>query len=205
MSSQALAILGISSAIVNATAFVPYIASILKGKTKPERSSWWVWSALMAVAVLAQLAIGATWSVLFTAVFFVANIIVAILSVKYGYGKFGKHDIIAIVLTIVGLGLWWFTNNPVLALLITIAVDFMAYWLTIVKAWKAPYSENLLSWSLMTVAAILSVVSVGELDPAKIAFPLYVTAVSGFGVYILHKRRAWRAERIKKGIRKNKK
>ena len=161
MSSQALAILGISAAILNAVAFVPYISTILSGKTKPERSSWWIWSILMAIAFAAQIAAGATWSALLTAVFFIGNIVVAFLSLRYGYGKFSFMDGAAIVAALIGVALWAATNNPLIALLVTIVVDFLAYWLTIIKSWKAPYSENLLAWSLMTLAAILSILSVG--------------------------------------------
>lgn len=199
-----MATLGITAALVNAAAFVPYIASILKRRTKPQRSSWWIWALLMAVALVAQISIGATWSVLFTGVFLIANIIVAILSLTYGYGRFAKQDALVLILALVGLLLWALTNNAIIALTITIIVDFMAYWLTIVKSWRAPYTENLLSWTLMTIAAVLSAISVGSLAPAKLAFPVYVAAVSSFGVYVLTSRRKWRSSRIKAGLRNRK-
>lgn len=204
MSSQALAILGISAAILNAVAFVPYISTILSGKTKPERSSWWIWSILMAIAFAAQIAAGATWSALLTAVFFIGNIVVAFLSLRYGYGKFSFMDGAAIVAAIIGVALWAATNNPLIALLVTIVVDFLAYWLTIIKSWKAPYSENLLAWSLMTIAAILSILSVGEFNVTLVLFPVYVACVSMCGVIVLISRRKWRSKRIKDGLKRRK-
>lgn len=158
----------------------------------------------MAVALVAQISIGASWSVLFTGVFFIANIIVAILSLTYGYGRFAKHDVLALILTLVGLLIWALTKNAVIALGITIIVDFMAYWLTIVKSWRAPYTENLLSWILMAIAAVLSAISVGSLAPAKLAFPVYVAVVSSIGVYVLTSRRKWRSNRVKRGLAKQK-
>lgn len=204
MSSQALAILGISAAILNAVAFVPYIATILSGKTKPERSSWWIWSILMAIAFAAQIAAGATWSALLTAVFFIGNIVVAFLSLRYGYGKFSFKDGAAIVAALIGVALWAATNNPLIALLVTIVVDFLAYWLTIIKSWKAPYSENLLAWSLMTLAAILSILSVGEFNVTLVLFPVYVACVSMCGVIVLISRRKWRSKRIIAGLKRRK-
>ncbi len=204
MSSQALAILGISAAILNAVAFVPYISTILSGKTKPERSSWWIWSILMAIAFAAQITAGATWSALLTAVFFIGNILVALLSLRYGYGKFSFKDGAAIVAALIGVALWAATNNPLIALLVTIVVDFLAYWLTIIKSWKAPYSENLLAWSLMTLAAILSILSVGEFNVTLVLFPVYVACVSMCGVIVLISRRKWRSKRIKEGLKRRK-
>lgn len=200
------AVLGLCSAIINVVAFLPYIRSILMRKTKPERSSWWVWSILMAVAFAAQIAAGATWSALLAAVLFIGNIVIAILSLRYGYGKFSSKDFFAVLAALSGVVMWVVTNDPFVALFITIAVDFFAYSLTILKSWKAPYSENLLSWILMTIAAVISALSVGSFDLTLLIFPLYVAIVSFCGVIVLIYRRKWRAQRIKNGLKqKNKK
>jgi hypothetical protein len=197
-------IFGISAAIVNTIAFIPYILSIYKGKTKPERSSWWIWTVLMTVALFAQIAAGATWSVLLTVVFVVGNLLVALLSIKYGYGKFTRKNTVSLLITVLALALWYITEDPLIALLITIAVDFLAYWLTIMKSWKAPYSENILAWILMTIAAVLSILSVGEFKLVLLVFPIYVASVSIIGVAVLIKRRKWRSNRIKDGLKKQK-
>lgn len=194
------AVFGISSAIVNIIAFIPYIRSIFSKNTKPERSSWWIWTVLMTVALFAQISAGATWSALLTLVFVVGNLVVAVLSTKYGYGKFTTKDRFSITLAVVAIILWYITENPLIALLLTIVVDFLAYWLTIIKSWKAPYSENITSWVLMTVAAILSVLSVGVTNMTLIIFPAYVAIVSFAGVIVLSYRREWRSKRIKEGI-----
>jgi hypothetical protein len=204
MALNYFAILGICAAIINAMAFVPYIRTIVNRKTLPERASWWIWSILMSIALAAQIASGATWSALLTAVFFAGNIVVAFLSLRYGYGRFGIKDGAAIVAALIGVALWAATNNPLIALLVTVAVDFMAYWLTIIKSWKAPYSENLLAWSLMTIAAILSILSVGEFNVTLLLFPVYVACVSMCGVIVLVTRRKWRSKRIKEGLKKRK-
>ena len=158
----------------------------------------------MAIAFAAQITAGATWSALLTAVFFIGNILVALLSLRYGYGKFSFKDGAAIVAALIGVALWAATNNPLIALLVTIVVDFLAYWLTIIKSWKAPYSENLLAWSLMTLAAILSILSVGEFNVTLVLFPVYVACVSMCGVIVLISRRKWRSKRIKEGLKRRK-
>ena len=201
---DAFAVLGICAAILNAIAFLPYVSTVLLRKTKPERSSWWIWSILMAIVFSAQIAAGATWSALLTAVFFVGNLVVAFLSLRYGYGRFSTKDGAAIFLAFIGVAIWAATNNPIIAIIVTIVVDFTANWLTILKSWKAPYSENLLAWSLMTIAAILSFLSVGELNTTLLLFPVYVACVSFCGVLVLLFRRKWRSIRIKDGLKRRK-
>lgn len=202
MNTGALAGLGIAAAIINVLSFLPYIRAILKGKTKPERSSWWIWSELMVIALAAQLAAGATWSALLTAVFLIGNTVVAFLSLRYGYGHFTAKDWLSVLAALAGVWLWKITNDPLAALLVTVAVDFIGNWLTILKSWHAPYTENLLTWALMGSAAVLSVLSVGELDVAKLLFPAYIIIANWSTFFVIIYRRRWRSQRIRAGIKR---
>lgn len=202
MNQTILGGLGIAAATVNAVGFIPYIRSILQKKTRPERSSWWIWSGLMIIALFAQLAMGATWSILFTVVFLVGDGVIAILSLKYGYGRFNAKDGLSILIATAGVWLWITTHNAFIALIITIAVNFLGNWLTILKSWRAPYSENLLTWILMSCGALLSMLSIGTLDFALLLFPAYVTLVNLGTVFIVLYRRRWRSRRIRDGRRR---
>src|SRR5665213_3581551 len=96
MSQTALAILGIGSGVLNIIGIVPYVRGILKGKTKPERSAWWIWTWLMVVAFWAQASAGATWSLFLTGSFLLCNVVIASLSLRHGYGRFRQRDLLAI-------------------------------------------------------------------------------------------------------------
>ncbi|MDB5183577.1 MAG: hypothetical protein JWO07_258 [Candidatus Saccharibacteria bacterium] len=196
---------GVASAVINAIAFIPYVRSVLKGKTKPERSSWWIWAGLMIIAVTAQIAVGATWSVLFTIVFLIGDTAIGLLSLKYGYGKFSSKDAASIALAIGGVYLWYLTGSPLIALIVTIGVDFLGNVLTIMKSWRSPYSENVFAWLLMTLAAVLSVVSVGRFEVTYLLFPFYVVIMNLVTVSTVTYRRSWRSKRIKSGLKKTSK
>src|SRR5579872_5563223 len=112
MNVSTLALFGISSALFSLLGFSFYIRNILKRKTKPERSSWWIWTILMAAIFFAQAAAGSTWSLCLTGALLVGNLISAILSIKYGYGHFITRDFIALLATVAGLYLWKVTDNP---------------------------------------------------------------------------------------------
>ena len=201
MSGKTLVLLGIGSAIFNVVGIVPYVRSILRGKTKPERSAWWIWTWLMVVAFLAQAAAGATWSLLLTFSYLVCNIIVAWLSIKHGYGKFRVRDYLAVTFAVFGVGIWKETGRPILALLIVIIIDLVGNLLTMEKSWRAPYTENIITYVLGGLAAILGVFAVGSWDLAKVLFPVYAVFVNFITVGLLDYRRHWRSQRIKAGLR----
>jgi len=195
-----LAFLGVSSALLNIAGIVPYVRSILKGKTKPERSAWWIWAWLMVVAFWAQAAAGATWSLLLTFSYLACNIVVAWLSIKHGYGKFRARDYLAVSFAVIGIMVWKSTGRPILALLIVIVIDSIGNVLTMEKSWRAPYTENLITWALGGAAAVLGLLAVGSWDKTKILFPIYAIVVNLLVVGVLKYRRRWRSQRIKSGL-----
>jgi hypothetical protein len=193
------AILGITAGLLSAIGFILYIRAILKGNTKPERSSWWLWSALMIVALIAQISAGATWSILLTVVFLVCNLIIAILSINRGYGLFKLRDYIAFLVLGLGVILWIKTKNPLVALIVVVVLDLVGNFLTMLKTWRAPYSENLLAWVLTSTAAIFAVISVGNSNISRLIFPFYVVIGNWATVFTIIYRRNWRKQRIQRG------
>jgi hypothetical protein len=194
-----LAILGVSSAILNGIGFVPYVRAILRGKTKPERASWWIWTVIVLVALAAQAAAGATWSLFLAGGLFVGDVVVALLSLRYGYGRFKGRDFLSLAVAVFGVWLWKVTNNPLAALVVIIAVDFLGNWLTLIKSWRAPYSENLITWMTISVAAAAGVLSVGSFNSTRIVFPAYVLIANCFTAATILYRRHWRKQRILSG------
>lgn len=190
MSEEQLAVLGILSVVVNTIGLVPYVRDIIRKKTKPERATWWIWLALNAIAFAAQLAAGATWSLLFTAGIMVAVALIAILSLRYGYGSFHRKHIISLAIAACGILLWKLTRDPMLALLVVIFVDFLAFYLTITKTWKAPETETLSSWVFAVASAALGLASVGGYaNLTKMIYPLYILLGNGFLVWVILFRR----------------
>src|SRR4051812_14309329 len=90
--NNTLEILGYISGIGMLLTAVPYIRDMLRGKTKPERASWFIWALLMAVSAFSQIAKGGTYSVLFTIFNGFGVLSIALFSIKYGVGGFTKRD-----------------------------------------------------------------------------------------------------------------
>ncbi len=191
-----LAVLGISAGFLQLVAAAPYFAAIARRKTKPERATWWIWSLLNIIAVAAQIGAHAQWSLLMSICQAVINVAIAVLSLTHGYGRFGVKDWAAMAFAVGGIGLWWLLKSPLVALLVVLVVDFVAYWLTLAKTWDHPRTEAPAMWGIATVSGLLGVLAVGAWNGTRMIYPLYITLVNGIMVFVILTRRARRRRTI---------
>ena len=183
-------ILGLISGLIVTLAAVPYIRDILSRKTRPERATWFIWSVLLSIAFFAQVSKGAEWSLLLTAGDFAAVFSIFILSIKYGVGGTTKFDIWTLIGAGFGLILWYLTNEALIALCITIFIDFLAGLLTITKTYRDPYSETFLTYMLCSFGAFLSIFSVGEMNFSLLLFPIWICVINfSIGITIILRKR----------------
>lgn len=186
-----LAVLGIAGAVLNLIGFAPYLRDILLHKTKPERIGFWIFFLLGAITFAAQVADGWSWSAALTGSSVLTSGTIAILSFRYGYGKFKMRDAISIVVALVGVAVWLLTNTPFIAVAMVILVDFSGFWLILVKSWEAPRTETLSAWLLSGIGAALAVLSVGRLDWTQLGYVAYSTVANlGLVCLLLYRRRA---------------
>lgn len=189
MNDRLLIAFGAVAVVLEIVCMVPYVRDIFLRKTKPERATWWIWLALGLIAFFAQLSAGAKWSLGLTAGQIVAVGLVAVLSIWFGYGSFKRRDIVSLVVAAAGILLWHITDSPLLAIVIVVAVDGVAFWLTIVKTWHSPHTETLSTWILASLASALGVLAVGGLDITKILYPLYIAIANWVLVWVILVRR----------------
>ena len=169
-----LQFLGFASGALIALSCIPYIRDILLHKTKPQRATWFIWAVLLTIAFFAQLSKGGTWSLITTGVDWLGVVIIFILSIKHGMGGASKLDKLALLGAAIGLILWYFTNEPLFALVITILIDFIAGMLTILKTYKQPETETFIAYMICGTGGLLGVLSVGEMNVPLLIFPLWI-------------------------------
>lgn len=189
MHIKLLVVAGIVSASINAVGFIPYFLDILHHKTKPERAMWWIYTGLFTVLLAAQASAGAHWLLLVSAEYIVNSAAIAILSMKYGFGKFHSRDLFSILFAVAGLILWKLIDSPLVAILIVIGIDFAGFWLTLVKTWQAPHSETLISWQLALLSTIVSFCAIGSWSFSLLVYPLYAVFGESLLIWIIIYRR----------------
>ena len=166
-------IFGVTAGVISLLAIIPYISSILQGRTKPNRISWLIWSFAATSLAFSYYYSGATTTVWLAVSGAVMAVSVFILSLKYGVGGYGILDIFCLLGSILGLIVWACTKNPTAALYINILVDLLAFLPTVKKTWLYPTSESRLSWNLATLANACNVLALTRWELRIVLFPIY--------------------------------
>ena len=136
--------------------------------------SWLIWTVLGIIAFTSQLAKGASTSLWLVGSLTSGGLCVLLLSVYFGSGGIKKSDMLALFFTIVGLSLWYATQNAALALIMGIAIGSASAILTAMKAYEQPNSEAQLTWLLASIAGLLALASIKPLTLILAAYPLYI-------------------------------
>lgn len=179
-------ILGYLSGILIILSCIPYIRDILLLKTKPQRATWFIWMVLLTIAFFAQLSKGGTWSLIATGVDWLGVFIIFILSIKYGIGGTSKLDKMALVGAGIGLIIWYFTKEPLFALIITIFIDFIAAMLTVIKTYRQPETETFIAYMICGTGGLLGAFAVGEFNLSLLLFPIWICICNyGIGMTII--------------------
>jgi hypothetical protein len=170
---------GIASGILSIVMFVPYVRDILRHTTKPQRATWIIWTVLGCISFASQWAKGATDSLWLTGGQTLGVFVVFALAFPYGTGGLARRDIFSLVAAFSGLVLWYFTKEPLAALMIVIIIDVLGGWLTVLKAYEHPESETLITWILSATSGVLGAIAVGSLNYALLLYPVYLALING--------------------------
>ncbi len=160
-------------------AFVPYILAILRGETRPNRATWWIWATTGAVLLASYYFSGAGTTIWVAVSYFVASLATAILSIRYGEGGASPLDRGCLAGAGAGLLLWWLFDSPVVALVTTLGVDFAGALPTLRKAWREPETEDRLAWALFVAGNAFNLFAVDRWEFAIAVYPAYFFLVSG--------------------------
>ena len=168
-------VLGMIAGAIAFLAYVVYIVSIFRGKSKPNRATWWIWAFMGVVLVLSYQASGAETTIWVPYVEFIGPLIIAILSTKYGEGGIdNKTDIICLIGAFASIILWIIFNNPVIALVTSLAVDSFAIIPTIKKSYLRPEGEDFWAWFGTGIADSLNFFAVEKFSFAILIYPIYM-------------------------------
>ncbi len=158
-------------------AFVPYIREIVSGSTRPHVFSWVIWGATTFVVFLAQLegkgGVGA-WPI---GVSGSITIFIAFLAyVKRADTTITKTDWLFFISALSSLPLWYFTSDPLWAVVILTAVDVLGFGPTIRKAYSFPHSESLLFFALFAARNVLVILALENYSVTTVLFPAVIAA-----------------------------
>ncbi len=172
--------------ILGVISVVPYIRDMLKGSTRPNLVSWGLWFLIQSIFAAAQFSAGASLSIVLPLVEVAAVLAVIVLGLfGYGYKKYGPLDFACLALALGAIALWQITNDPVVALWMAVAADFVAAVPTLFKAFRDPKSETPLAYFLVVLSAIAAALSTDIIDVPNLLWPAYIFAINAATVSLI--------------------
>ena len=158
-------------------AFVPYIRSILQGVTKPHVFSWVIWGTTTVIVFFAQIeakaGIGA-WPIGVSGA--ITVFIAALAFVKRSGITITFVDWLFLFAALGSLPLWYFTSDPLWAVVVLTGVDLLGFGPTIRKAYQYPYDENTPFFVLFVLRNTFAIISLEHYSVATVLFPLSVAS-----------------------------
>lgn len=172
-------------------AFVPYIRAILRGAIKPHVFTWIIWGTTTFIVFLAQLEDGAGVGAWPTAVSASITIVIACLAwVHRADLSITRSDWVFFLSAMSSLPLWYFTSDPVWAVIILTTVDMLGFGPTVMKAYRLPHSESVPFYALFMVRNVLVIMALENYSVTTVLFPSAIAlACCGLVTMILYRRR----------------
>jgi hypothetical protein len=162
------------SGVLTIACVLPYLRDITRRKTKPRIVSWFNWTLLTGIATAAAIADQQWPSAVLTGAATITTLLVVILGLRYGDNKIEPFDIACQIGAIVGLILWLIFDDPLIAIIITAAVDFIAALPTFRHSWLKPFEETKVTFIIAAVASSFSLLAINEATVSGLIYPVYI-------------------------------
>lgn len=182
----------ILSIFVSLSGSLAYIINTLKGKTKPNRVSYFMWAMAPLIATGAALYAHAdVWATTRTFLAGFTPLIILICSFvnRQSYWKLTKFDFLCGFCSLLALIVWFFAKSPAIAVLLAALGDGLAAVPTIIKSWNYPETETGLLYLMGLIAVILVLPSITVWNIPNCAFQVYLLIVNTLLVFSIYRKR----------------
>jgi len=171
-------------------AFYPYIRAILRGSVKPHVFSWVIWAATTFIVFLAQLeekggagawAIGVSGTV--------TGFIAVLALIRASDISITGSDWLFFLGAMASLPLWYFTADPLWAVVLLTAVDVLGFGPTVRKAYHFPFEEQLTFFALFTARNLIVILALERYSVTTVLFPAVIAAACSLLMVLISYRR----------------
>lgn len=171
-------ILSIVAIIITIYAFFPYIKQIVTNVVTAHTFSWVIWGLTTSIVFFAQIQDKGGVGALITGVSGAISIGIAILAfTKRGDGSITKIDWAFFIVALSSIPFWYFTSNPMWAVVVLTTVDLLGFGPTIRKAYDNPHKESIFFFLLFVIRNIIATIALENYTITTVLFPV-ATALS---------------------------
>ena len=166
--------LGEISLVISVTGIFPYLWATIRGTVRPHRTSWFIWTVILAVTLWGYLAAGAEDSAWFIVGDLLATGAVFVASLFRGRGGLERLDVMCLIMAGIGVAIWQISEQAIFVLLGTLMADVMGVVPTVHKALREPETESASTFMVSSLAAICGFLAVNEWDLLLLFYPFYL-------------------------------
>jgi len=158
-------------------AFVPYIASILKNEIKPHVFTWVIWGTTTVIVFFAQLDAAGGMGAWPIGISGAITVLIALLAyVKRSDVSITKVDWLFFLAALASLPFWYFTSNPMWAVVLLTLIDLLGFGPTMRKAYDFPHQESIAFFILFIARNLCVLLALESYSIATVLFPLSVSS-----------------------------
>ncbi len=176
--------------VIGTIGSIAYLIDTVKGKVRPNRVSFLLWSIVPFIAFAAQLdqGIGLESMMTFSTGFLPLLVFIATFFNKRSVWEITTFDLVCGALSVLGLILWLVTSVGNIAIAFSIAADAFAAVPTLVKSYRYPDTEIAWPWLATSVGVVLTLLTLQELTFANSGFIIYILLVNTVIFALVHYR-----------------
>lgn len=188
-------ILGAIAAVGSLFGYALYFRSVFKGLTKPHPFSWLIFFVIDATVFVAQVVSGAGPGAWVIGISSFMNGVVFLFALTRGEKRIVSIDWVCLACALLGIILWWITNDPLSGVLFAAAADALAKIPTLRKSYVRPDEESISLWSFDVGKFLLSIAALSSLTYTTALFPAEAALTNAVLIVLILLRRRQLAKR----------
>jgi hypothetical protein len=181
--------LGYLSILLALLSYIPYALSTLRKRTKPHTFSWIIWGLLTAIDFCAQAdkhAGPGAWAMGFSSF---DCFTIAVFALLQRDTSITRSDWISFTGALVAIPLWYFTHDPLLAVILVTLIDLLGFYPTLRKSYLKPHDELAFMYSLSALKFIVALLASQDYSLTTVLYPSYLILANVVFVVMLYWRR----------------
>ena len=173
--------------LIGTAGALAYLVDTVKGKVKPNRVSFLLWSIAPLIAFAAQIkqGVGLESLMTFSTGFLPLLTFAASFVNKKAEWKITRFDLVCGFLSVIGLALWLITKVGNIAIFFSIVADGLAAIPTVVKAFKYPETELAWPWIATVFGVVLTLLTLSTWTFANSGFIIYILIIDAIIFFLV--------------------
>ncbi|HSE61040.1 MAG TPA: hypothetical protein VLA88_01955 [Candidatus Saccharimonadales bacterium] len=152
----------------------PFLVAMARGSAKPNIVSWCTWTVLTGIGSAAAFISGDRQAGVIVGANGLGTAAVVVLGFWRGYAKLTRFDVLCQVGALLGFATWPLLQGPLLAVIIVVVIDAVAAVATLYHAYRRPYEEVWLTYTLAGLGALCGLFALNEFTIVSSLYLFYL-------------------------------